>query len=377
MGPMQGYTVLELAGIGPAPMAGMMLADMGATVIRVERPSSNQAAVSEPVSGRGKKSLVLNLKSEQGLKALLSLVEHADVLIDPYRPGVCEKLGIGPEVCLTRNPRLVFARMTGWGQTGPLSQAAGHDINFIAITGALHAIGRKGEKPVAPLNLVGDMGGGGMLLANGILAALLERERSHQGQVVDVAMVDGAAQLMWMFHGFAAQHGWDATQRESNILDGGAHFYDTYQCADGKYIAVGAVETKFYRLLVEATGLDDSALGNRNDPANWPAMKQVFTEIFMTKTQQQWCEILEGSDACFSPVLNFIEAPEHPANIERNTYINIDGILQPAPAPRFSRTPSNIAHGTHPLGQDSTAILEKFGFSEQAIAELNEAGILG
>jgi len=377
MGPMQGYTVLELAGIGPAPMAGMMLADMGATVIRVERPSNNQSSVSEPVSGRGKKSLVLNLKTEQGLKTLLSLIERADVLIDPFRPGVCEKLGIGPELCLTLNPRLVFARMTGWGQTGPLSQAAGHDINFIAITGALHATGRKGEKPVAPLNLVGDMGGGGMLLANGILAALLERERSQQGQVVDAAMVDGAAQLMWMFHGFAAQDGWDATQRESNILDGGAHFYDTYECADGKYVAVGAVETQFYKLLVEATGLDESALGNRDDPANWPAMKQVFTDLFITKTQQQWCAILEGSDACFAPVLNFIEAPEHPANIERKTYINIEGVVQPAPAPRFSRTPSVVAHGTHQLGQDNNAVLQEFGFSKQAIAKLNEAGILG
>jgi len=377
MGPIKGYVVLELAGIGPAPMAGMLLADMGATVIRIERPSGSTATITEPVSSRGKKSLVLNLKSELGLQTLLSLIERADVLIDPYRPGVCEKLGIGPEVCLARNPRLIFARMTGWGQAGPLAQAAGHDINFIAITGALHATGRKGEKPVAPLNLVGDMGGGGMLLANGVLAALLERERSGKGQVVDAAMVDGAAQLMWMFHGFAAQDGWDATQRESNILDGGAHFYDTYECADGKYIAIGAVETQFYRLLIESIGLDDSAHGDRNDPANWPAMKQVFTELFLTKSQQQWCEILEGSDACFAPVLNFIEAPKHPANVERNTYINVDGIVQPAPAPRFSRTPSTVAHGAHPIGEDSIEILNQFGFSEQQIAELNEAGILG
>ncbi len=254
MGPLNGYTVIELAGIGPAPMGGMMLADMGAEVIRIDRAAGANNMMPMDVSARGKKSVVLNLKDPAGIETLLRLVEKADVLVDPFRPGVCEKLGIGPDACLARNPKLVFARMTGWGQDGPLAQAAGHDINYISITGALYAMGRKGQKPVPPLNLVGDMGGGGMLLVTGVLAALLETSNSGKGQVIDVAMVDGAAQLMWMFHGFQAMGLWDASQRESNMLDGGAHYYDTYECADGQYISIGSIEPQFYALAETSRG---------------------------------------------------------------------------------------------------------------------------
>ena len=374
MGPLHGYTVIELAGIGPAPMGGMMLADMGAEVIRIERAGGTSALVMKDVSSRGKKSVVINLKDLGGLETLLRMVENADVLIDPYRPGVCEKLGIGPEVCLARNPKLVFARMTGWGQEGPLAQSAGHDINYISITGALYAMGRKDEKPVPPLNLVGDMGGGGMLLVNGVLAALLEAANSGKGQVIDVAMVDGAAQLMWMFYGFEAIGLWDATKRESDMLDGGAHFYDTYECADGEYISLGSIEPQFYAQLKELVGLSEDDFGDQNNQASWPAMKEKLTAKIKQKTQAQWCEIMEGTDVCFAPVLNFLEAPKHPANVARNTYIELDGITQPAPAPRFSRTPSAVQHGAHDIGQDTEAVLTAMGFGEQELESLRADG---
>lgn len=372
MGPLNGYTVLELAGIGPAPMGGMMLADMGAEVIRIDRAAG--ALLMKDVSARGKKSVVINLKDPDGLETLLRMVENADVIVDPYRPGVCEKLGIGPDVCLERNPRLVYARMTGWGQEGPLAQSAGHDINYISITGALYAMGRKGEKPVPPLNLVGDMGGGGMLLVNGVLAALLETANSGKGQVIDVAMVDGAAQLMWMFHGFEAMGLWDASERESNMLDGGAHFYDTYECADGEYVSIGSIEPQFYALLKELAGLSDEDFGEQNDAAQWSAMKEKLAGVIKQKTQAQWCEIMEGTDVCFAPVLNFMDAPRHPANVARDTYIEVDGIVQPAPAPRFSRTPSSVEHGSHDAGQDTDAVLSAMGFGEQELASLKSSG---
>jgi len=376
MGPLNGYTVIELAGIGPAPMGGMVLADMGAEVIRIDRAGGGDPRLTEKVSGRGKKSVVLNLKSPAGVETLLRMVENADVLIDPYRPGVCEKLGIGPEVCLARNPKLVFARMTGWGQDGPLAQAAGHDINYISITGALYAMGRQGQKPVPPLNLVGDMGGGGMLLVTGVLAALLETANSGKGQVIDAAMVDGAAQLMWMFHGFQAMGMWDATRREANMLDGGAHFYDTYECADGEYISVGSIEPQFYALLKEKAGLSEEEFGDQNNPAKWPAMKARLTEVFLSKTRDQWCELMEGTDVCFAPVLTFMEAPAHPANAARNTYVEVDGVVQPAPAPRFSRTPSAVAHGVRGPGEDTAAVLSAMGFGEREIGELQAAGAI-
>jgi alpha-methylacyl-CoA racemase len=376
MGPLNGYTVLELAGIGPAPMGGMILADMGAEVIRIDRASGANALVMKDVSSRGKKSVVLNLKDPAGIETLLRMVENADAIIDPYRPGVCEKLGIGPDVCLARNPKLVFARMTGWGQEGPLASAAGHDINYIAITGALYAMGRKGERPVPPLNLVGDMGGGGMLLVNGVLAALLEAANSGKGQVIDAAMVDGAAQLMWMFHGFEHIGMWDVTQRGSNLLDGGAHFYDTYECADGEYVAIGSIEPQFYALLKELAGLSEEEFGDQNNPAKWPEMKEKLAAVIAGKTQAQWCEIMEGTDVCFAPVLNLVDATKHPANVARNTYIEVDGMTQPAPAPRFSRTPAEVRHGGHDTGQDTDEVLAAMGFAEQEIAGLKESGAI-
>jgi alpha-methylacyl-CoA racemase len=376
MGPLNGYTVIELSGIGPAPMAGMILADMGAEVIRIERPGAFSPPQSKDVSFRGKKSVVLNLKSAEGIETLLRMVENADVLIDPYRPGVCEKLGIGPDVCLERNPKLIFGRMTGWGQEGPLAMAAGHDINYISITGALYATGRAGEKPVPPLNLVGDMGGGGMLLVNGVLAALLETHNSGKGQVIDAAMVDGAAQLMWMFHGFQAAGGWDETQRESNMLDGGAHFYDTYECADGEYISIGSIEPQFYALLIEKAGLDPEEFADQHNRELWPVLSEKLTEVFKGKTQAEWCEIMEGTDVCFAPVLNFMDAPAHPANESRQAYVEVDGTTQPAPAPRFSRTPGEVRHGARELGADTDETLAAMGFEAQEIASLREAGAI-
>ncbi|MEQ9462192.1 MAG: CaiB/BaiF CoA-transferase family protein [Haliea sp.] len=377
MGPLNGFTVIELAGIGPAPMGGMILADMGAEVIRIERANGTDLKQTRDVSARGKKSVVLNLKQPEGVETLLRMVENADVLIDPYRPGVCEKLGIGPEICLRRNPRLVFARMTGWGQEGPLAHAAGHDINYISLTGALFATGRKGQKPVPPLNLVGDMGGGGMLLVNGVLAALLETANSGKGQVIDVAMVDGAAQLMWMFHGFQAIGGWDASQRGANLLDGAAHFYDTYECADGEYISVGSIEPQFYALLKQLAELPEDEFGNQNDSSQWPELTDKLAAVFKRKTQAEWCEIMEGTDVCFAPVLSFVDAPKHPANVARNTYIELEGVTQPAPAPRFSRTPSQVAHGPHSLGEDTEETLAAMGFAESEIRKLRDSGTLG
>tara|TARA_R110000823_G_scaffold291009_6_gene409345 strand:+ start:4689 stop:5828 length:1140 start_codon:yes stop_codon:yes gene_type:complete len=376
MGPLNGYTVLELSGIGPAPMGSMILADMGAEVIRIDRASATSALLMKDVSARGKKSVVVNLKDPQGIETLLRMVENADVLIDPYRPGVCEKLGIGPDVCLARNPRLVFARMTGWGQEGPLARAAGHDINYISLTGALYATGRSGEKPVPPLNLVGDMGGGGMLLVSGVLAALLEAANSGKGQVIDAAMVDGAAQLMWMFYGFRAIGLWDETRRGENMLDGGAHFYDTYECADGEYVSIGSIEPQFYALLMEKAELPVEDFGEQNDASRWPEQKEKLAEVFRRKTQAEWCELMEGSDVCFAPVLNFMEAPKHPANVARQTYTEVDGMLQPAPAPRFSRTPSAVRHGAHEPGQDTDAVLSAMGFAEQELAALKTSGAI-
>lgn len=373
MGPLNGYTVIELAGIGPAPMGAMVLADMGAEVIRIDRAG---AAAMKDVSSRGKKSVVVNLKDPSGVETLLRMVENADVLIDPYRPGVCEKLGIGPDVCLERNPKLVFARMTGWGQDGPLANAAGHDINYISITGALYAMGRKGQKPVPPLNLVGDFGGGGMLLVSGVLAALLETANSGQGQVIDAAMVDGAAQLMWMFYGFQSFGLWDETQRESNMLDGGAHFYDTYECKDGEYISIGSIEPQFYALLKQLAELPEDVYGDQNNREKWPELKEKISEVFLKKTQAEWCELMEGTDVCFAPVLNFMDAPKHPANVARNTYIELDGMTQPAPAPRFSRTPSKVQHGGHDAGEDTDKVLSAMGFGEQELKDLRSSGAI-
>ena len=374
MGALSGYKVIELAGIGPAPMGGMILADMGAEVIRIERPGAADPKVAEPISGRNKKSVVLDLKQDTGKAALMTLIEQADALIDPYRPGVCEKLGFGPDECLARNPKLVFARMTGWGQTGPLAQAAGHDLNYIAITGALHAIGRRGERPVVPLNLVGDFGGGGMLLVTGVMGGLLEAAKSGQGQVIDVAMVDGTAQLMWMMQGFQQIGAWNAEEREANLLDGAAHFYDTYECADGKYVAIGAIEPQFYAELLARADVTDPQFQAQHDATQWPELKQKLGEVLKTKTRDEWDALMAGSDACFAPVLTMVEATAYSANTERSVYTDVEGMTHPAPAPRFSRTPSQIRHGTQALGADTVSVLEDSGMEASAIQALLETG---
>jgi len=374
MGALTGYTVIELAGIGPAPMGGMMLADMGAEVIRIERPGAADPKVAEPISGRNKKSVVLDLKQDAGKDTLMALIERADALIDPYRPGVCEKLGFGPDVCLAKNPKLVFARMTGWGQSGPLSQAAGHDLNYIAITGALHAIGRRGERPVVPLNLVGDFGGGGMLLVTGVLGALLEAARSGVGQVVDVAMVDGTAQLMWMMQGFQQIGAWNADEREANLLDGAAHFYDTYECADGKYVAIGAIEPQFYAELLARAEITDPQFEHQHDASQWPQLKEKLAAVLKTRTRDQWDELMSGSDACFAPVLTMVEAPAYAANSERSVYAQVEGLTHPSPAPRFSKTPSTIEHGTRSLGADTLPVLRAMGMNEASIQALLDTG---
>ena len=374
MGALSGYKVIELAGIGPAPMGGMILADMGAEVIRIERPGAADPKVAEPISGRNKKSVVLDLKQDTGKAALMTLIEQADALIDPYRPGVCEKLGFGPDECLARNPKLVFARMTGWGQTGPLAQAAGHDLNYIAITGALHAIGRRGERPVVPLNLVGDFGGGGMLLVTGVMGGLLEAAKSGQGQVIDVAMVDGTAQLMWMMQGFQQIGAWNAEEREANLLDGAAHFYDTYECADGKYVAIGAIEPQFYAELLARADVTDPQFQAQHDATQWPELKQKLGEVLKTKTRDEWDALMAGSDACFAPVLTMVEATAYSANTERSVYTDVEGMTHPAPAPRFSRTPSQIRHGTQALGADTVSVLQDSGMDGSAIQALLEKG---
>ena len=374
MGALRGYKVIELAGIGPAPMGGMILADMGAEVIRIERPGAADPKVAEPISGRNKKSVVLDLKQDAGKAALMALIEQADALIDPYRPGVCEKLGFGPDACFARNPRLVFARMTGWGQTGPLAQAAGHDLNYIAITGALHAIGRRGERPVVPLNLVGDFGGGGMLLVTGVLGGLLEAAQSGQGQVIDVAMVDGTAQLMWMMQGFQQTGAWNAEEREANLLDGAAHFYDTYECADGKYVAIGAIEPQFYAELLARAEVTDPEFQAQHEAAQWPELKQKLGEVLKTKTRDEWDALMAGSDACFAPVLTMVEATSYSANTERSVYTDVEGLTHPTPAPRFSRTPSQIRHGTQALGADTVSVLKDSGMEACAIEALLETG---
>ena len=374
MGALSGYKVIELAGIGPAPMGGMILADMGAEVIRIERPGAADPKVAEPISGRNKKSVVLDLKQDAGKAALMALIEQADALIDPYRPGVCEKLGFGPDECLAGNPKLVFARMTGWGQTGPLAQAAGHDLNYIAITGALHAIGRRGDRPVVPLNLVGDFGGGGMLLVTGVMGGLLEAAKSGQGQVIDVAMVDGTAQLMWMMQGFQQIGAWNADEREVNLLDGAAHFYDTYECADGKYVAIGAIEPQFYAELLARAEVTDPQFQAQHDAAQWPELKQKLGEVLKTKTRDEWDALMAGSDACFAPVLTMVEATAYSANTERSVYTDVEGMTHPAPAPRFLRTPSQIRHATQALGADTVSVLKDSGMEASAIQALLETG---
>jgi alpha-methylacyl-CoA racemase len=376
MGPLDGMKVIEIAGIGPGPFAAMVLADLGANVIRIDRPGKvapeHRNTPSLDLLNRGRPSIAIDLRVPEGVEAVLRLVEGADVLIEGFRPGVMERLGVGPETCLSRNPRLVYGRMTGWGQEGPLSQAAGHDINYIALAGALHAIGRKGEKPLPPLNLVGDFGGGGMLMVVGVLAALFERTRSGQGQVVDAAMVDGAALLMTMMYGMRAGGFWN-DERGSNLLDTGAHFYDAFETRDGKYVAVGSIEPQFYAELLRLTGLDAEDLPPQMARDQWPALHERVAEVFRSKTRDEWCEILEGSDACFAPVLTMGEALEHPHNRHRGTFVEVDGTLQPGPAPRFSRTPGRVESPPAQPGADSGEALQSWGFSEAEVQQLRDA----
>ncbi|MCK7597518.1 CoA transferase [Microbulbifer sp. CAU 1566] len=376
MGVLSGFRVIELAGMGPCPMAGMLLADMGAEVICVDRGVNADPMYAKDMSRRGKKSVVLDLKSDRGRELFLKLVSTADVLIEGFRPGVMEKLGIGPEPCFEINPELIYGRMTGWGQDGPLAKNAGHDINYIALTGALHAIGPKGEKPVLPLNLVGDFGGGSMFLVMGILGALLETGRSGKGQVVDAAMVDGVANLMWMCHSFNAVGLWNLAERGTNLLDGAAFFYDTYETSDGKYLALGSIEPQFFSQFVERMGLDKTVFNGsaQNDPSQWPSLKQELAEAFRQKTRDDWCALLEDSDACVSPVLSASEAPHHPHNSARDSYLPIDGYLQPAPAPRFSRTPSSVLHGRRQPGADTRSILTAMGIRGDDIDQLEADG---
>jgi len=376
MGPLQGVKVIEVGGIGPGPFCGMMLSDMGAEIVRVER--KGQFMLTDPkfdLLTRNRRSIEVDLRKEEGVAAVLKLVEQADALQEGFRPGVMERLGLGPDVCLKRNPRLVYGRMTGWGQEGPLAKAAGHDINYIALTGALHAIGRKGETPVPPLNLVGDFGGGGMMLAFGMVCALFESQKSGKGQVVDAAMVDGSAALMAMMYGLRASGLW-TDDRGMNLIDGGAHFYDTYETADGKYISVGSIEPQFYALLLEHTGIDDPDFKNQHDLTKWPAFKERLTEIFKAKTRDQWCEIMEGTDVCFAPVLSLDEAKDHPHNRTRNTFIEVEGVLQPAPAPRFSRTAPETPNPPPKVGENTDAVLADFGFGTDDIEALKAAGAI-
>ena len=378
MGPLAGIRLIEIAGIGPGPMAAMLLGDLGADVIRVDRVRpAGPVRFDDPrhaVHERSRRSIALDLQQPGAAEIVLRLAAGADGLMEPFRPGVAERLGIGPEPCLARNPRLVYGRMTGWGQDGPLAKAAGHDINYIALTGVLAAIGPPGGKPVPPLNLVGDFGGGGMLLALGMVCGLLETARSGRGQVVDAAMVDGAALLFGAVFGMHAAGMW-RDRRGANMLDGGAHFYDTYETKDGLYVAVGSIEPQFYALLLEKTGLKDAPLPRQMDRDAWPAMKQRLAAIFRTKTREEWCTIMEGSDVCFAPVLSVAEAPHHKQAVARGAFVDIEGVAQPAPAPRFSRTPP-VARVAPRRGEQTDQVLAEAGFRTDEIAKLRKDGVI-
>lgn len=377
-GPLSGVKVIEIAGIGPGPFAAMMLADMGAEVVRVDRAQAVGSDFSKPnleILNRGRRSIGVNLKAPEGVETVLALVEQADALIEGFRPGVAERLGIGPDACLARNPKLVYGRMTGWGQEGPYARAAGHDINYIALAGALGHFGRAGGKPTPPINVVGDFGGGGMLMAFGVACALVESGRSGEGQVIDAAMVDGAAVLMTMMWGFQALGIWGPFG--TNVLDTGAPFYDTYETADGKFISIGSLEPQFYAELVERMGLTDEVeLGRQMDPSAWPDLRERLTGLFRSRTRDEWCEVLEMTDVCFAPVLTMAEAAEHPHIRARETVVDEFGLSQPAPAPRFSRTPGEIQRPPAWPGQHTDEVLADWGFGADAIARLREAGAI-
>lgn len=375
-GPLAGIKVVELAGIGPGPMCAMLLADLGAEVIRVDRTESVDLGISHArqfnVLNRGRRSAAVDLKNPDGVQAVLRLIDGADALIEGFRPGVMEKLGLGPDVCLARNPRLVYGRMTGWGQDGPYAKTAGHDINYIALTGALAAIGTHGGPPVPPLNLVGDFGGGALYLAFGLCAGIISARTTGTGQVVDAAMVDGAASLMTAIYGMYAAGGW-ALERGTNILDSGAHYYGTFECADGKFVSIGSIEGKFYEELEQTLGV---TLDGRLDTANWPAHRDVVAARFRTRTRDEWCAAMEGTDICFAPVLDMSEAPRHAHMAARGTFVEVDGVVQPGPAPRFSATPGAVQRGPSDPGQHTDEVLGDWGFSASELAALRSSGAI-
>jgi len=377
MGPLAGVRIIELAGIGPGPFCAMMLADMGADVIRVERSAAVRGGDPDvppaDVMLRGRRSIGIDMKSPDGLEAVMKLIESADGLIEGFRPGVTERLGVGPDDCLARNPRLVYGRMTGWGQEGPYAHAAGHDINYIALAGALEPMGRAGEAPVPPLNLVGDFGGGGMYLAFGMVCAILEAHQSGEGQVVDAAMVDGAASLMTFFHGFRAMGIWN-DERGTNLLDTGAHFYDVFECSDGEYVSIGSIEPQFYAELREKLELTDEKWDQQMSRSMWPELKAELAAIFKRRTRDEWCELMEHSDICFAPVLSMEEAPKHPHNVHRGTFVERHGVVQPGPAPRFSRTEAEIQRPPAHAGQHTDELLADVGYAAEEISALRQAG---
>jgi len=364
-----------MAGIGPGPFCAMMLADMGAEVIRIDRLAHKGQGHPAHTLNRGRRSLALDLKNPDALAAALRLIEQADILIEGFRPGVMERLGLGPDTCLEHNPRLVYGRMTGWGQTGPLAQTAGHDINYISLAGALGAMGYPDRPPAPPLNLVGDFGGGAMYLLTGVLAALVERQTSGEGQVIDAAMTDGTASLLTPFYGLMAMEQWTA-DRFSNRLDGGAYYYGSYECSDGKYISIGSLEPQFYALLLEKCEIDDPSFQEQLDQSSWPEKREKLTALFKTRSRAEWCELLEGTDVCFAPVLDLEEAPGHPHNQARQTFVEFEGVQQPAPAPRFSRTPGSIQSGPALAGEHSEQVLADWGFDAEEIATLKQASAI-
>ena len=372
-GPLSGLKVVEFAGIGPGPFCGMLLSDLGADVVRIDRKGKGRASPAD-ITSRGRRSIGLDLKNPDAIETCLKLMEGADAVFEGFRPGVMERLGLGPDVALKRNPKLVYGRMTGWGQFGPYANAAGHDMNYIAITGALHAIGTK-DKPIPPLNLVGDFGGGALYLAFGLLAGVLNARSTGRGQVIDCAMSDGAASLMSMFYGFKAGGMWK-DERRGNLLDGGAHFYDTYQCADGKWISIGSIEPQFYALLLEKTGINDPEFAAQMDRGSWDSLREKLGHVIAQKTQAEWCEIMDATDVCFAPVLDLDAAPKHPHNVARQTFVELGGVVQPAPAPRFSATPGEIQGPPPAIGAHDREALADWGFSPAAIDELKAAGAL-
>jgi alpha-methylacyl-CoA racemase len=378
-GPLEGIKVVEIAGIGPGPFCAMLLADMGADVLRIDRSQNVADPVPDRPHGdlmnRGRRSIGIDLKNPDGVETVLRLVEGADAFIEGFRPGVAERLGIGPEDCRARNPRLVYGRMTGWGQEGPYASTAGHDINYIALAGVLESFGRAGEAPVPPLNLVGDFGGGGLFLAFGIVCALLEAKSSGEGQVIDAAMVDGAAVLSTFIYGLRHLGVWK-DERGTNLLDTGAPFYDVYETADGKYVSIGSIEPQFYAELLKHTGLDGEELPHQMDQSQWPTMKERLSGLFKTKTRDEWAAIMEGTDICFAPVLAMTEAYQHPHNQARETFIEVEGVVQPAPGPRLSRTPGSIQRPPPQPGQHTQEALTAWGFSDADVVKLREAGAI-